>query len=723
MRLLPILRLPGRLSGGSAPAALVVFAAVSLAGATATAQPPTTTTAPATTTAGSVQEPRVIDEKAREQSLPGATAPAPLLTASAISLADAVAQTVLNQPQIKLGLQSVATRTGSVQRERGRFDWRLILAPSYEYSNTALDPATRDDEKNRRLKFQVVAAAFGSINRQLLDQINNLQPRPPRCPLVFPGVSQGNLDPSLFKINGIPGFEDTLFSPGPNLKKTIQVFRNKTACVELDDATSVGQSLYTTLSENNNNIFQRMFGLATGRGSIRDLLNASGFNETVITLEQTPHEVLGVTQQISEAAAAEAILSLQRLGVIPFDTIVKTGRFDATVTRVLRSGMVTGATMHFDNSMDNFKDKSLDPNFGGSGKPMFFRANATANLTVPLMRGRGIGTTANERAAELSLSAETDRLRHTVSEEAFRVATAYLNLIGAQESVKSLEESLARQTQIGQLTQRRIAAGDLPAVENARSQARSNSVAASLSQARSDLVGARIALAEAMGVGADTIANAPLAAERFASTMQALPANDALFATAAQSRLDARALGSLRAAAKVLEEGALANAKPRLDFTGRAGMGTFYDNLQFFFLPDEVNPIVTLLPLDAPPTETTGAAHFSSPAGFARAMFQRKWRPLWNVSLTLDLPFQNNRLRGAVVQAEAALSRAQVQERDLQRVIRENIVGEVETLQRRSEAVQLGQAAVAAQQTTVDAAIARFQTGDQTLFDTLLAEE
>jgi hypothetical protein len=186
----------------------------------------------------------------------------------------------------------------------------------------------------------------------------------------------------------------------------------------------------------------------------------------VITLEQTPHEVLGVTQQLAQAASAEAILSLQRLGVVPLDTIVKSGeagRVDHR--RTAQRHDRPARPMHFDSSLDNFKDKSLDPSFGGSGKPMFFRANATGNITVPLMRGRGIGATANERAAQLSLSAETDRLRHTISEETFRTATAYLNLIGAQESVKSFEESMARQNQIAQLTQRRIASGDLPAVK------------------------------------------------------------------------------------------------------------------------------------------------------------------------------------------------------------------------------------------------------------------
>src|SRR6186713_3638679 len=150
---------------------LLAAAAIFLITRTAAAQPQASPTVPA--------EQRVVDAKAREAIMPGATLVAPKLNVPTISLGDAVTQAVTNQPQIKLGLQSVATRTGSVQRERGAFDWRLILVPNYEYNNTALDPSVRGDEKNRRLKFQVVAAAFGSINRQLLDQINSLQPRPP----------------------------------------------------------------------------------------------------------------------------------------------------------------------------------------------------------------------------------------------------------------------------------------------------------------------------------------------------------------------------------------------------------------------------------------------------------------------------------------------------------------------------------------------------------------
>ena len=52
--------------------------------------------------------------------------------------------------------------------------------------------------------------------------------------------------------------------------------------------------------------------------------------------------------------------------------------------------------------------------------------------------------TSPERAAQLTVNAQGDQWRHTVTEEAFRTTLAYLNLVGAQETVRSLEESAQR---------------------------------------------------------------------------------------------------------------------------------------------------------------------------------------------------------------------------------------------------------------------------------------
>ena len=55
--------------------------------------------------------------------------------------------------------------------------------------------------------------------------------------------------------------------------------------------------------------------------------------------------------------------------------------------------------------------------------------------------------------------------------------------------------------------------------------------------------------------------------------------------------------------------------------------------------------------------------------------------------------------------------------------MRENIVSEVDSLKKEAESIQFAVAALAASQQTVDGAIARYQTGDLTLIDTLLSEE
>ena len=153
-------------------------------------------------------------------------------------------------------------------------------------------------------------------------------------PAHVSGIGRGNLDLNAFKITSIRGFDDTLFTAGPTLRRTISVFRNNTACSEIERSDTVRFHRLQHADDPDTNIFQRMFGLATGRNSLRELLNAAGFNESVITLEQTPPEVLGVTPQLAQAASAEAILSLLRLGVVPLEAprLVKSGRLDASVS-------------------------------------------------------------------------------------------------------------------------------------------------------------------------------------------------------------------------------------------------------------------------------------------------------------------------------------------------------------------------------------------------------
>ena len=92
---------------------------------------------------------------------------------------------------------------------------------------------------------------------------------------------------------------------------------------------------------------------------------------------------------------------------------------------------------------------------------MFFNSFG-GTWNQPLGRGRGAtAAAAAERTAEPLITSEQEQLRHDVSAEVFRTVLSYLNLIGAQERLRVLEESRSRQTEIMRLSQQRVAAGDV----------------------------------------------------------------------------------------------------------------------------------------------------------------------------------------------------------------------------------------------------------------------
>jgi outer membrane protein TolC len=467
-----------------------------------------------------------------------------------------------------------------------------------------------------------------------------------------------------------------------------------------------------------------LYNLLNNTTLLPNTVATSGLEEAMVTLIQAPTEVLTFAQQIAYAASSQAALALDRLGVVPSDEVIATAKLDTGISRAFRNGITGSLNVHWQSVSDTFKDKSLDAAFGGKGLPIRFDSSVLLSATIPLARGRGrVAFEAPERAADLNLTADRAQMRQTAQEEVFRTVLAYLTLVGVQSNVKALEESSERQQQIFQLSQQLVTAGDVAAAELDRGRAHAAQVAASLSEARGSLVDARISLAEAMGVDVDLVANAPLANGVFSEELAPVPDVDSLTRAALSTRGDVRALAALGDSAQVLYAGALANARPRFDLSVSGGMGTFYEDPTFVYLPDELNPVFSLIPSNTPAQVAGNPVRFGSPLGYARAWFDGTWKPIFKANLTVDLPFRNNRLAGQATQAEAALDRARVQQQNLTRVIRENIVSETGTLKLDGEAVQRQQDLVAASQATLDASIARFQTNDITLIDLLLTEE
>ncbi len=670
---------------------------------------------------------------AQARPAPSAAAPAaPVLSQPAIDLAEAVKLTIANDPQVRLAQNAVRSNTGQLQAARGVFDWTLGVRPGFVYTNTPLLPSVASDEVNRRLKFQAVATAFGIVNRSLLNQLGQQGPRPPRCPIEFASPTQilnEHVDPLSFSLN-IPGFEGAFQNTrititGSGMSETLALMRSQmnTVCQPAGSVSPnpalLGNQPGVVGSANG-----LLYDLATDTTLLSNNLKSSGLEEAMVTLLQAPTEIMTLAQQIAYAASSQATLAFNRLGLPATDEVVSTAKLDALVSKAFRNGITGSMNLHLQSVNDVFKDKPIDAAFGGHGIPIKFNSSVFGTLSLPLARGRGkVSFDAPERAADLNLAASRAQLRHTAQEEAFRTVLAYLALVGVQANARSLEESVARQQQIFRLSEQLVASGDMAAAELDRARARTATVQASLSEARSALVDARVSLAEAMGVDATAIENAPLASASFAEDVAPVPDVDSLTRAALSSRFDVRALASLRGSAQVLYQASLADARPRMDFSVTAGMGSFYEDPRFIYLPDELNPVFSLIP-SLTPVQTAGdPVRFGSPLGYYRSMFQGKWKPIFKASFTMELPFRNNRLAGRVAQAEASLDQAQIQERDLARVIRENIITQVGQLKADADAVQRQQDAVKAAQATHDASVARFQQNDITLIDLLLTED
>ena len=214
---------------------------------------------------------------------------------------------------------------------------------------------------------------------------------------------------------------------------------------------------------------------------------------------------------------------------------------------------------------NNFRDKTLDPTFGGAGFPPRFPSSLTFSLLMPLGRGRGnTSVAAQERASVFTVRAREEQGRQIATEEVYRTLLAYIRLIAAQENLKLAQASSERQKVLVGLTDQRVRGGEAARVEGFRAQARQAFVESSVAGAQAELVDARMSLAEAMGIDAATLGEAPAAADRFADVRVDQQTVAQLIASAMESRRDRLALDQARQASAALAAGARRRYAPGL---------------------------------------------------------------------------------------------------------------------------------------------------------------
>ncbi len=640
-----------------------------------------------------------------------------LLAQPTLGLSDAVALAIRHNPAIARSAAAVRVAEGRRQETRGLFDPTIRFIPSATFDLKEMAPFLKAREVSKRETIRIIRNNFTILTHALREMIEVTSTTPPRCPSGLQ-LQNGQLDltGANVDLSGRDAAEVALLGVSTPLQSVL---------VELGEGLDIDIS--DICSTQPRDLISPELLIGTYRRI--DQSGGLGLQGILESVAQIPREMRILQEEITRTVAYRAQLALDRLGPVADDELKRNITFDVNFSKVFRGGFQLSASYQAQSQEHNFVDKPLDPTFGGFETPPQFFSTASATLTTPLGRGRGrAGTAASETAALRLAESAREQFLHDVSSEVFRTVVSYLNLVAAQDTVRQLEESTARQRRILELSEARVNAGELAQADLARVRASVAGIDGSLAQARTALVTARVALADQMGVHITTLQGAPVAGQSFVDATTAALDVDALVAQALATRRDARAADLRHDAAEALAAGARANARPRLDFALTAGMSNLYDSPFFKFLPDERLPIISSIsgvptqPVTGTPVPPLSAVRYYEPRGYGRAITGR-YEPFATVSLTVELPFGNRTARGRVAQAEAALTSSAVQTRDLRRTIGDNVVEVAEALRRAADSLTERQAAVTRGLETLGGRMQMFQVGDATLIDVLMTEE
>ncbi|MEO5822250.1 MAG: TolC family protein [Vicinamibacteraceae bacterium] len=640
----------------------------------------------------------------------GGKAPGPQIT-----LSQAIDLVLKYQPRLALAAQDTLTARAQVQQANGLFDTTFTFAPGADYTQQPVAPGFLKQQLNNRTLMKQLHLGFTAANLQLRDILATLTssdpdnaPPLPRCPLNFSfdfatdAVTLDGLDRSEVAALGInqDQFPFVIADLERSLGVDLRGFCNG----------SFGQDPLDAI----------LFDLSYGRLVKIDQGRPFGLEGVLLSGVEAPKEAVRLLAEISEAVAARARLALERLGPMPTDQFTRHVSLRTALNKPLRNGMSASVELLLESEENNFRDKTLDPTFGGAGFPPRFPSSLTFGLVMPLGRGRGsVSVAAQERASLFTVRARQEQSRQIATEEVYRTLLAYIRLIAAQDNLKLAQSSAERQTSLVGLIDQRVRGGEAARVESFRAQARSAVVASSVAGAQAELVDARMSLAEAMGIDVSSLAEAPAASDRFADVRVDQQAVTALIASAMESRRDRLALDEARRASAELAAGARADTRRVYDVNLSGGIAQAYEGENFRFLPDERNPIFSEL---NPPTEFDETHRFYSPKGYWRGLSGR-WEPFVTASISFELPIGNNAAKGRLAQAQATLRSSEIQYRDRTRLIGDNITGVVQTLRAAAEGVLRAREAVDRTQTTFDGALSQLRAGEATLIDTLTTEE
>ncbi|MFN7916630.1 MAG: TolC family protein [Vicinamibacterales bacterium] len=602
-----------------------------------------------------------------------------------ITLTQGVTQALDKAAIVALARQDVNAQEGALRQARGTFDASIVLSPGFEHHEDNIEnTAFFNPERVKRGFATGLHTGFGAIADSLGQQIALGRGDLPLCPT--------------------DGSYSSYFVTLPGTVLSVPVCR----------PASLTQGSQALDDPNNFNFRQALPFDPLSSFTLQTVL-ASAFRVQLATqtleVHERANELLLTLQAAARSVEVKAGLIEQRLGALPEFVYSNTLSFDGQIVKPFRNGTIFQFSTSFDGKATQFRDKPIDPKFGGTDVPNNFGNRIEVALIQPLKRGRGADTVrAVERSAQKNLDASRFAFQQTAADQALATADAYFGLMEAEETLALTQASLATQRRLLDTTTRLAAAGDIAAAEVTRSRARTTAVATDVESARLAVLSAQGALADAMGAAgsaapalatADTFPPAPLAAEVTAVPREAI-----------NQRADVKALSTYVESSRVFLAAARAETRARFDLRMSGGFAQRYFGPTFQSLGDENGQHLT----------NDLYVKYYDPTGFWRGL-KSKWEPIGLVTATFQLPIGNNQALGRLAQAQAAVRDSEIRVTDLARSIQHNVPKLLERIDRLRNEWAQQQDVVVQYGTALDDAQRLWGAGNMTLFDTLVTEQ
>ena len=326
---------------------------------------------------------------------------------------------------MSLAAQDTLTARAQLREANGLFDTTFTFAPGADYTQQPVAPGFLRQQLNNRTLMKQLHLGFTRANLQLRDILVNSNAPLPRCPLDF----NFEFATDAITLDGLDRGE--VAALGINQDQFPFVI------ADLEQSLGVDLRAFCNGPLNQDPLDAILFDLSYGRLVAIDQGRPFGLEGILLSGVEAPKEAVRLLAEISEAVAARARLALERLGPLPKDQFTRHFSLRTALNKPWRNGMTTSVELLLESEENNFRDKTLDPTFGGAGFPPRFPSSLTFGLLMPLGKGRGsTSVAAQERASEFTLRAREEQARQIATEEVYRTLLAYIRLIAAQENLK-----------------------------------------------------------------------------------------------------------------------------------------------------------------------------------------------------------------------------------------------------------------------------------------------